>query len=112
MIAFICYFFPAVASVFIYEKLQKQDVNRKQWIYLFAWNAMLINLGCLAVKTIVLGSGERHLVEAFQDMLPESAMKYLILAIGLAVTVAICEVLLKKNLEFSVEDVNDAANSK
>lgn len=112
MIAFFCLFFPAILSVCIYEKLIKEDLNIKKWIYLYTLNTMLINLVCFSFKTVVLQTGEYPFFELYYDMLPVAAMKYLFLAIPSAIMFAVGEVLLKKSLRFTIEAELNGTNPK
>ena len=106
MITFICLFFPAVLSVFAYEKLNRRELNKKHWIYLYATNVLFINLGCFFIKSMVLGTGGNPIFDLYNDMPPSGAMNYLIMAIPLAVVMAVVEVLLEKSLKFTIEEIN------
>ena len=104
MITFICLFFPAVLSVFAYEKLMKKDLRAKQWIYLYVTGVLFTNLGCFFIKSMVLGTGGTPIFDLYSDMPPSGAMNYLIMTIPIAIALAVVEALLEKTLKFSIED--------
>ena len=50
MISLIVYFFPAIASVWFFERLSKAALSGRNWFCRFAWNTVLINGICFATK--------------------------------------------------------------
>lgn len=103
MIAFICYFFPAVFYLWLYEALTKNSLNTKQCIFRFCSNAMFINLGCFGIKKYILHTaGLSILYEG--DMLPQVAFNYIVMSLGVAVVLLLAEILLSKNVKITVEE--------
>lgn len=105
MIAFICYFFPAVFSIWLYEALTKNSLNIKKCIFRFCSNAMFINLGCFGIKKYVLHTADYPIL-LDGDMLPGVAFNYLIMALGVAIILLLAEILLSKNAKIVVEEVS------
>lgn len=108
MITFICLFFPAVLSVFAYEGLNRRELKKKQWFYLYVTDVLFVNLGCFFIKTLVLGTGGNPIFDLYTDMVPSGAMNYMIMAIPLAAMLAVVESLLQKSLKFTIEENDDA----
>lgn len=106
MITFICLFFPAVVSVWIYELLLKVELSKKKIIYRFCFNTIIINAVCFAVKTFILSTGSQPLYNFYTDMIPNVAVRYLIMAVPLCVVLSIAEVFLTKNVKVTVSDEN------
>ena len=103
MIAFICYYFPAVFSIWLYEALTKNALSIKNYIFRFCSNAMFINLGCFGIKKYILHTADYPML--FEgDMLPGVAFNYLIMALGIAVILLLAEILLVKNVKIKVEE--------
>lgn len=108
MIALIVYFFPAIVSVWIFETLSKSTLTHRHWFCRFAWNTVLINGICFAVKKWVLNTADVVLSSFYKDMTPAIAVNYLIMAIPLAVGIAIVQVFLHRHLRVQVEDAPSA----
>ncbi len=104
MIAFICLFFPAVVSLWIYELLIKKSLLKRQLVYRFCFNALLINAVCFAVKAFLLSTGGEPLFTLYSDMTPNVAVRYLIMALPVSVVLALVEVFLTKNIKVTVSD--------
>lgn len=109
MITFICLFFPAVLSVWIYEKLVKTNLNTKQWLYFYTAGNLFINLLCFLVKKVLLGTAANALYTLQADITPSAACNYLIMAIPAAVFLAVFAALLRRHITITVEDDDDAA---
>ena len=112
MIAFICLFFPAVLSVWLFERTGKRDLSKKNRLYLFCSNTMFINLLCFVIKRFVLGTAGEPLYSLATDMTPSAAGNYLIMAIPCAVVLGFVEICVRKNVKLTVEDNADAENAK
>lgn len=106
MVAFIVYFFPAVASVWFFERLRKTTLDKKAWLYRFAWNTMLINGICFTVKKWFLHTATVSMSSFSADMTPDIACNYLIMAIPLAVVIAVAEAFLTKHATIELEDLD------
>lgn len=104
MIAFMLLFFPAVLATAIYEGLKKTSLDRKQWLYRYCANVLLINLFCFLVKLIVLGTADAPLYTLSQDITPHAALNYLVMAIPAAVVFSFLQVLVNKKVKPEVEE--------
>ena len=104
MIAFICLFFPAVFSIYVFEGLAKSDLNLKQLIFRFCTNCLLINLICFAVKKFIFQTADQPFFYISTDMTPSTALNYIIIAMVTAIIISVAEVLLSKKVKFSVEE--------
>lgn len=103
MIAFICLFFPAVVSVWIYDLLIKKQ-SKRQLIFRFCLNALIINGICFAVKSFLLSTGGELLYSFYGDMTPNVAVRYLIMAFPVCLLLGLVEVFLTKNVKVTVTD--------
>ena len=103
MIAFICYFFPAVFSLWIYEVLTKNSLTIKQCVFRYCLNVMFINLGCFGIKKYILHTANLPILQD-GDMLPQVAFNYIVMAIGVAVALMFIEILLSKNVKIMIEE--------
>ena len=112
MFAFICYFFPSVISLRIFESLTKTCLTLKQCIFRFCTNAFFVNFTCVAIKKFVLHTANEPLTSTSLDMLPSVAFNYMIMAFGISVILVVAEVLLSKNIKITVEEPNDETNQK
>ena len=110
MIAFICLFFPAAASVWIFEALTKRDSGLKKTVFLFCVNALIINFLCFLMKKFLFGTADAPLYSQQYDMYPTVAVNYILCAAGIAVILAVIESLLVKNLKLSVDKEKDNEN--
>lgn len=88
MLEFICLFFPPILSVFLMEQLCKKNFSIRNTIYLFATNTLSINFIVFAIKYFLLHTAVVPL-STETGMTVNSAFKYLIMAIPLAVLIAI-----------------------
>ena len=104
MISLIVYFFPAVASVWFFERISKTTLTGRNWFCRFAWNTVLINGCCFAVKKWVLHTADAVLSGFYQDMTPAIALNYLIMAVPLAVGLAIVQVFLSRHVRVQAEN--------
>ena len=52
MIAFICLFFPAVMGVWLFEHATKTKLEKRQLLYRYCFNVIVINFICFAIKTV------------------------------------------------------------
>lgn len=107
MIAFMILFFPAVLATWLYEKLQKTDLTRKQWLCRYCTNTLLINLFCFLVKVLILHSGTEPLDSWTGDVLPSTAANYLITALPAAVALSFVQILMTKHTKLEVEETHD-----
>lgn len=103
MIAFICLFFPAVVSVWLFEHLSKSELTRKKWLYRYCTNVVFINLLCFLIKRVFLGTAGSSLYDT-SDMTPAAALNYLVMSIVFAVGIAFISVLASKHAKLEVED--------
>lgn len=104
MIAFICLFFPATLGVWFFEHLRKAPLSRRQWLYRYCANAMVVNGICFAVKRFLLDTG--HL--PFADITPSAGLNYLIMAIPTAIIAAFLQVVFEKHTAITVEEEKNA----
>lgn len=104
MIAFICLFFPAVLCVAMYERIKKCELSRKNWLYNFVGNTVAINLACFLVKHFLLDTAGLAMYTLEADMTPNTAWKYLVMAIVFAVLFAFLEVLASEHIKVTVEE--------
>lgn len=104
MLKFICLFFPAVISVFIFDKLQKKPLQLRKIIYLYATNTVIINLLCILIKKLFLGTADNPISAAGMDMIPGVAFNYLIMAVPFAVLISVIETILARNINIKVEE--------
>ena len=109
MLAFICYFFPAVMAIWLYEALAKKKLCLKQCIFRFCTNTALINFLCLGIKCYILHTGSIPMFSQ-PDMAPQVAVNYLIMAIPVAIALVVVEVLLFKKVKVTVEEENEKSN--
>ena len=107
MIAFICLFFPAAASVWIFEALTKRNSGLKKTIFLFCTNALIINFLCFLMKKFIFGTADVPLYSLQYDMYPTVAVNYILCAAGVAVVLAVIEALLAKKVKLSIDSEND-----
>ncbi len=106
MVTFICLFFPALVSLFIYDKLNNKPLSRRNTVFLYSLFCLLINGACFAFKTLVLGTGNYLLAEG-SDMTPSAALNYLIMAGAAAIIFAFIVALTSKNVKIEKTDKND-----
>ena len=111
MLAFICLFFPAAASVFIFESIAKREFSAKQSLLRFCTNALIINLLCLLVKKFVFFTAAEPLYTG-GDMVPNVAVVYIAMAIVFAVIVAFIEALFSKKVTVAAEEETDEEEKK
>lgn len=107
MIALICLFFPAILSVWIYEKLAKHTLVKRNWLYLYALNVVLINAACFLVKKVVLHTADSPFGSFSADLTPTAALNYLVMSLPAGGVLAFVEVLLGKYVKVTVEDEHD-----
>lgn len=112
MLSFICYFFPAVISLRLFEALSKSSLSLKKCIYRFCCNTLLINFLCLAVKKTVFHTANNPMLLDSSDMLPIVALNYMIIAVPFAAVIALAEVLLSKRIKITVEEKADEAEKE
>ena len=102
MLEFICLFLPAFVSVFLFEKIVKEPLCARRFVYLYALSNLSVNGVCLLVKWLAFGEGQTLLVYA-EDMYIISALKYLALSLTSAVIIAVVFSFVYKKLEISLE---------
>ena len=103
MINAICLLFPAVLCVWLYEKLAKKDLTKKNWAYLYVLDVLLINAACFLIKKLVLNTAQYPM----DDISPAGALNYLVMALPIAGALGYIQSLLKKNAKVTVEDENN-----
>ncbi len=103
MICFICLFIPAVLGVWLFEKLSRAALGKKQWFYRYCFFLIFINLGCFLIKALLLQSAAQPLYTVSADMTPETAWKYLVMALPLAVVFAYLQTL-SPHIRLTVEE--------
>ena len=106
MVALICYFFPSVVGLWLFESLTKISLNLKQCIFRFCGNALSINFFCFATKKLVFKTALEPMY-SHTDITPSVAFNYIIMAVFFAVLLTVFEVLISKKVKISVEDVED-----
>ena len=104
MIALICLFFPAVLGVGMFERWQKTNLTRKQWLYRFCANALFINCICFCVKRFLLNTAAEPLYTLYADVTPSAALNYMIIAVPTAALFAFLQVAFAKTAKITVED--------
>lgn len=104
MIAFMILFFPAVLATRLYEKLQKTDLTRKQWLCRYCANTLLINLFCFLIKVLILHTGTESLTAWTGDVTPGTAANYLIMAIPAAIVLTFMQASITKHTKIEIED--------
>ena len=104
MIAFICLFVPSVISIWIYEALSKHKLNLKEWIYRYSLNVLCINLLVFLVKKFILATSAQGL----SNMSPEAAIRYMVIAVPLAIIFSVFQIFVSKNVRVRVcEEENE-----
>ena len=112
MIAFICLFFPAVFSVWMFERLTKQNLGFKRIAFRFCINTLIINFFCFLSKKLFFGTAEAPLYTFETDMRPTVAINYIIVAVVTAVILTLFEVLLSKKVKIYVEEEKEQEKDK
>lgn len=111
MLGFICFFFPAVISVCVFEVLSRRNLRFKNLLYRFCANAIVINFICLLIKRFVLGTiGEPLVVSG--DMPPSIALNYIVMAVPISVILVLAEIFLSKKVKFTVKEDENADEEK
>jgi len=108
MIAFICFFFPSVISLWMFEALVKRRLDRKLWIYRFCTNTLLINFICFGIKKFFLQTANAPLYSMGTDMYPSAAFNYILMAVLTAVVLVVFEVLLSKKIKIELKEEHHA----
>lgn len=104
MIALICFFFPAVISLWLFEALVKRRLDRRRWIYRFCTNTLLINFICFGIKKFFLQTANAPLYSMGTDMYPSAAFNYILMAVLAAVVLVVFEVLLSKKIKIEMKE--------
>lgn len=107
MVAFICLIFPPILAVWFYEILTKQSLNPKKWVYRFALNAVAINFVIFMVKKFILKTGMAPMYSATQDMTPDAAFNFLIMALPIAAVLVAIQVLFSKKAKLTIEEEDE-----
>lgn len=105
MISFICLFFPAVVSVWIFRLLSKRR-EISDFLFRYCFNNLIINGICFAIKSFILSTGAQPLYSVSYDMTPDVAVRYIIMALPVAVFIALVEFFATKNVKVIVDDEN------
>ncbi len=103
MITFIILFFPAIISLFIFERINKTTLSKRTLIYLFTTNILIINLACFAVKLFFAGGANKPFDELLNKMTPFDAFIYILISLAFAVLAVLVESFIRKNIEVSIE---------
>lgn len=103
MITFIILFFPAIISLFIFERINKTILSKRTLIYLFATNVLIINLACVTVKLFFSRGANKLFDELLNNMTPFDALIYILISLVFAVLVVLIESFIRKNVEVSIE---------
>lgn len=106
MIAFICYFFPAILGIWLFEVMSKKEFTKKQYVFRFCGYTLAANFVCFAVKKIILNTAEQMVVTT-NDMTPSTAFNYLVIVVPFIVVLVIGELLLCKRVKIAVEESTD-----
>ena len=112
MIAFICFFFPAVVALWLFESLTKANLNMKQCIFRFCGNVLSINFLCFAAKKFVFKTGFEVMYSNVCDITPSAAFNYIVISVFFAVILTVFEVLISKKVKVAVEDVENEKSDK
>ena len=103
MITFIILFFPAVISLFIFERINNTTLSKRTLIYLFTTNILIINITCFAVKLFFTGGANKPFDELLNNMTPFDAFIYILISLVVAVLAVLVESFIRKNIEVSIE---------
>lgn len=103
MITFIVLFFPAVLSVFIFERINKITLSKRNLIYLYVANVLLVNLACFAVKFFFSRGLNKPFNTLMNDMTPFDTLIYILLSLLFVVIIVLIESFIRKNVEVSIE---------
>ena len=106
MLGFICYFFPAVTAIWLYEVLTRRQLSVKRCVFRFCTNAVVINFLCLGIKCYILGTGSVPIIPQ-TDMFPQVAFNYLVMAIVISIVLVFAELLLVRKVSITVEEENE-----
>ncbi len=112
MVLFICLLFPAVLSVWIYEAVSKKQLSKKQWLYRYCLNVLLINGFVFLVKKFILGTSAELLAPVASEMPPEYAIRYLAVAVPATIALGVLEMFLSKHTKMTVEEDEDDVGKK
>lgn len=107
MVGFICYFFPAVVALWIYEWLTKENLSIKKCIFHFCTNTIVTNFACICAKKFITKTANSPFGQYGGDFLPEMAFQYLLVAVATAVAWAVLEAVVSKKLKIVIEDVEN-----
>ncbi len=110
MIGIICLFFPAVLSVFFYEKVFRKDLTGKHWCYLFSFFTLAINIICFTVKNYLLHTGTAYIFSLTEGTSPQIALNYLVMAIPLAIITPLVFGFLSMHTQTKIEDNEDSVD--
>lgn len=106
MIALICLFFPAVTALWVNEKITKRTHDTFNRLAYWVTHVILINASCFFLKMVCLKTGHVYLYQVWTDMVPNVALKYLAMAVPIALLFAVVEGLLWHRVEITVEQNN------
>lgn len=107
MLKLICIFFPAVLSVWLFEAITKQQLTLKGWGYRFCLNTIICNAFVFAVKALVTQTSQELLNQIGADMTPAVALRYLMMAVPVAVIASVTETLLSKKVSVDISVSED-----
>lgn len=112
MIAFLCIFFPAVIALWLLEALNRRRLDRRTWLYRYCGYALAINFLCLAIKRFVFRNAMYPLYELATDMIPSTAVNYLLMALPIAVGLVLAEVIIQRVFHWEITTIQPAVSSK
>ena len=102
MVTFLCLFFPAALSVFLFEEITHQKHGVRKLAFLYTADVIGVNFLVFAIKRWVLKSAEATLLTG-SDMAVSTAFNYLVMAIPIAVIAAVVFSFLSKRVRLDVE---------
>ncbi len=97
MIELICYFFPSVLCLWLFESFTRQKLSLKRCIYRFCGNAVIINLFCFALNT--------YLIKAPVTLTFTTAFYYLVMAIPFGIILTIVQSILADTTKLTLEAI-------
>lgn len=88
-------FLPAVFGLYVYQKINKEELSNKECILKYFLFALIINIISYALSIYVFGRPEFIFTNTF-------TMKYLCLSSAISVIVSFVISFIEKNLEISI----------
>ncbi len=107
MIEFICLFLPALVCVSIFEKLKKNRLSVRDFIFLYAFDNIIINGIIFAAKKFVFRTGDMVFGSFQSDTTPTAGFSFLLLGMFFSIILAFVEVIISQNFEVKVKELKD-----